>query len=220
MVPKNCKLRLFQNFSFWNKLNYSLDPQKDLEYAENMKKAAWYLLLFPAMLIACKSAPPAEEYPLEEEPVIEQFLEEEPEIHHAVVTQEMYEQTLAEVRLFVDNLNSLIRGKNYNGWKAALSDDLFARFSSPEFLASASESNLLRSRKIVLKNTNDYFLQVVVPSRSNSRVDEIEFIDEDRVKVFYVEERVRRTDNESSTEIRRLRLYELIKDGETWKITD
>jgi hypothetical protein len=59
---------------------------------------------------------------------------------------------------------------------------------------------------------------VVVPSRSNSRVDEIEFTAQNRVRVYYVE-RSRKTD-ENVAETRRLRLYELEKSGDTWKIID
>jgi hypothetical protein len=132
------------------------------------------------------------------------------------VTQEMYDFTLAEVKVFIERLNLLINRKNYDGWKAALSDDYFNHISSDEFLANASESSALRSRKIVLKTLNDYFTHVVVPSRSNSRVDEIEFTDTNTVKVYYIEKR--KNDN-NEMETRRLRLYELIKTGNTWKIT-
>jgi hypothetical protein len=134
------------------------------------------------------------------------------------ISQEMYEQTLAEVRLFVDKLNLLIQNKNYAGWKDALSNERFEQISSPEFLESASESAALKSRKITLKTADDYFEHVVVPSRSNSRVDEIEFTARNRVKVYYVEKPRRNDDN--TAEIRRLRLYELEKTGDIWKIID
>jgi len=191
-------------------------------YGERMKGFEWYLLLLLAMLVACKSAPSTNEFPSGEPPVTEQaHTEEEPSSDSITVTQEMYDYTLEDVKHFVDGLNSLIQNKNYDGWKDALSDELFAHISSPEFLTNASESTLLRSRKIVLKTPNDYFLQVVVPARSNSKVDAIEFIATDRVKVYYMEERVRKGENNTSTtEVRRLRLYELIKDEDTWKIID
>ena len=194
-----------------------------------MKKLQWYfLVLLPVVFMACASAPTVEEAPAEEQraavetPVVE-IHEAEPgpaEPGPVEVTQEMYDNTLTEVRLFVENLNALIKAKNYNGWKDFLSEEFLSYISSTQFLASASESSLLKSRKIVLKTPNDYFLQVVVPSRSNSRVDEIEFTDTNRVKVFYVEERARKTDAQDSPEVRRLRLYELIKTEGSWKIND
>ena len=188
----------------------------------NMKASAFYLLILVVMFSACKSQSAAEQPqpPAEKEPVAAEVIETGP--HPISVSQEVYDNTLAEVRLFVDRLNQIIRNKDYAGWKDALSDEFFERISSPEFLEEASKSALLRSKKIVLKTPNDYFLYVVVPSRSNSRVDEIEFIASNSVKVFYVEKIERKNDNNSiSTGVRRLRLYELIKkSGDTWKIID
>jgi hypothetical protein len=172
-------------------------------------------IFMAAIIMACKSPPPAvDQYP--------EGVEEEASASSSfAISQEMYDLTLAEVKVFVNDLNALILKKDYEGWKASLTNEFFAHVSSPEFLASASESAALKSRKIVLKTPNDYFLQVVVPSRSNSRVDEIEFTAADRVKVFYREERVRRNENSpSTTEVRRLRLYELKKIDDTWKIID
>jgi len=166
------------------------------------------------LVMACKSSPSAvDQYP--------GGVEEQVPSHPFAISQEMYDLTLAEVKSFVHDLNTLIMNKDYEGWKATLSDEFFERISSRDFLASASQSAMLKSRRIVLRSPHDYFLHVVVPSRSNSRVDEIEFTAVDRVKVFYREERVRRNENSESTpEVRRLRLYELIKIGDTWKIID
>ena len=183
-----------------------------------------------AIIIACKSPPATgEQFPAEEE-IVPEPKEEVSAPDSFTISQEMYDSTLAEVKIFVDNLNALIRHKDYEGWKAALSNEYFARISSPEFLARASESAMLKAQKRVLKTPHDYFLYVVVPSRSNSRVDEIEFTAADRVKVFYLEERKRNNNNVSTVEVRRLRLYELIKHDDmliksgntdnTWKIVD
>ena len=186
-----------------------------------MKRSGVYLVCLLAMLVACKSQPSgADQHPVNGAG-FEEIEEETADPNAFHISQEMYDFTLAEVKHFVDGLNSLILKKDYEGWKASLSDQLFTRISSPDFLATASEAAVLKSRKIVLKTPNDYFLQVVVPSRSNSRVDEIEFTAADRVKVFYREERVRKNENNTSTnEVRRLRLYELIRIGDTWKIID
>jgi hypothetical protein len=182
-----------------------------------MKRAARYLLLLPLVFTACKSSSGAAD------PVVTTHHEEELNGNFISVSQEMYDNTLAEVKLFVEKLNLIIKNKDYEGWKNALSDEFFERISSPEFLESASQSVLLRSKKIVLKTPDDYFLYVVVPARSNSRVDEIEFIASNAVKVFYVEtfDKKNNSNNLITTEVRRLRLYELIKkSGDTWKIID
>ena len=149
-----------------------------------------------------------------EQAVAEGIIEPEPEkpIDSGQVSQEMYDTTLAEVRFFIDNLNRTISGRNYSNWREALSDEYFEQISSPEFLATASDSPLLHSKNITLKSPNDYFVNVVVPSRNHSRVDEIEFEAANRVKAYYVDTR--------NAETRRLRLYELVKIDDKWKIAN
>jgi len=173
----------------------------------------------PLVFLACKSPSAAADNP----PAGPTVTHHEETVSGSIsVSQEMYDNTLAEVRLFVEKLNLVIKNKDYNGWRNALSDEFFEHVSSPEFLANASESKLLQSQKIVLKTPNDYFIHVVVPSRSNSSVDEIEFEAPNAVKVYYVEKTEKQKENNMTvTEARRLRLYVLIKkSGDTWKIID
>jgi len=132
----------------------------------------------------------------------------------------MYDVTLAEVKSFIDNLNGVISRRNFSQWRAALTDEYFAQISSREFLAEASESPALKAGRIVLRTANDYFTNVVVPSRANSQVDEIEFEGENVVRAYYLETRtVRGENNETATETRRLRVYELVKINGNWKIS-
>lgn len=195
-----------------------------------MYRSKLFLSLLAVFIISCKSPPQAVEKPPEEnnpviiaEPAAEPIAEPEPvpeipDTHE--VSQEIYDNTLAEVKLFINSLNKIISAKNYNGWKNALSDEYFTQISSQEFLANASESPLLKTKKIVLKTPNDYFTNVVVPSRANSRVDEIEFSDDNKVKAYYLETRTKKDGNETVTETRRLRIYELTKSGDEWKIAN
>ena len=187
-----------------------------------MRRSILYLLLIPALFIACASKPAAieEKPPADTGAAVEPAAAEQENIHGAV-SREVYDNTLAEVRLFIDGLNKTISAKNYTGWRDALSDEYFGKISSPEFLAEASEQPSLKTRKIVLRSANDYFGQVVVPSRANSRVDEIEFEDDNRVKAYFVETRnVKDANNTTRTETRRLRLYDLIKVDDKWKIVN
>jgi len=186
-----------------------------------MGKSVWYLPLLPLVFLVCKS-PPA---PAVEDPILLIHQNEtEPTTDTTIkVSQEVYDHTLAEVRLFVEKLNLIIKNKDYAGWLNALSDEFLDRISSPDFLENASQSPILRSKKIVLKTPQDYFLYVVVPARNNSRVDQIDFMALNAVKVIYVEtlEKKNTSNNTTTTEVRRLRLYELIKkSGDTWKIID
>jgi hypothetical protein len=129
------------------------------------------------------------------------------------VTNEQYASTKEDVQHFIDGLNRIIIRRDYNSWKAALSPEYFNKISSPENLQQVSELPAMKTRRIVLKNAEDYFINVVVPSRANSRVDDIEFIGENRVKAFTVI-------TSTSGEEQRLRLYDLEKTGNIWKIID
>jgi len=127
------------------------------------------------------------------------------------VSREYYDTTMDEVQHFINDLNHVISTRNYNSWRAALSDDYFNEISSQEYLQQLSEQPAMKTRRIVLRTPQDYFTHVVVPSRANSRVDAIEFVNRNRVKAFTV------TTNRAG-EVQRLRLYDLEKIGNTWKI--
>jgi len=127
------------------------------------------------------------------------------------VSQEYYVLTKEDVQHFIEDLNRIISNRNYNAWKNALSPEYFAEISSPYNLQQISESPAMTTRKIVLRTAEDYFINVVVPSRANSRVDDIEFVNRDRVKAFTI------TRNRAGEE-QKLRLYDLERTGNMWKI--
>ena len=143
---------------------------------------------------------------------------EEPPVYYPEIFAEYSEypeapdesQILAGLWEFVENLSTLIDNRDYDRWKSLLSDEYYARISSRQFLENFSNSPILRSRGITLRSTNDYFVHVVVPARANSRVDEISFICENIVGVFFIDT--------SRPEPRRLRLYMLRKIGDNWRI--
>ncbi|MCL2800984.1 MAG: hypothetical protein FWD28_04420 [Treponema sp.] len=127
------------------------------------------------------------------------------------VSQAHYNTTRDEVQQFINRLNEIIRSRNYQAWRDCLSPDYFAEISSPENLREISNQPAMRTRRIVLRTPQDYFEYVVVPSRADLRVDDIEFISMNRVKAFTV------TTNRAGEE-QRLRLYDLEKIGNSWTI--
>lgn len=128
------------------------------------------------------------------------------------VTAEEKETTMDEMRGLIASINRVIRIKDYEGWISYLAEDFMAAINSPDYLAQLSETSpLLKSQNIILKTPQDYFNHVVVASRENVRVDasldDIEFLSHTRVKAFTVNSRRQR-----------LRLFEFVKAGNTWKI--
>jgi hypothetical protein len=128
------------------------------------------------------------------------------------VSQEMFDSTLVEVQQFITALNDIIHSQKYDDWLKNLSREYINTYSSPDYLKKASEDPLFKSKKTVLTNLRDFFMYNVVPSRANVdkvEVDDIEFITPVRVKAYTV-----------NAKGQRLRLYELEKDGNDWKIVN
>lgn len=125
----------------------------------------------------------------------------------ASVTKEVYEATLFDVKKFIEQLNTIIRNRDYDSWLGYLSPEYIAQTSDPSYLEKISEMPILKRQSIVLKSLKDYYLYVVVPSRQNDHVDEIEFIGEDRIVAFTL-----------NAKGERLVLYYLEKLDHLWKI--
>jgi hypothetical protein len=71
--------------------------------------------------MACKSPPSAAAEKPPAQPVVTVPHEETPS-GHLIVSKEIYDTTLAEVKLFVEKLNLIIKNKDYAGWLNALSE--------------------------------------------------------------------------------------------------
>jgi hypothetical protein len=125
------------------------------------------------------------------------------------VPKEMFDNILQEVQNFITSLNSIIRAQRYEEWLDNLSQEYIDTYSSPEYLKRASEDPRFKRQKITLNNLRDYFVYNVAPSRAgvDSNVDDLEFITPVRVKAFTV-----------NAQGQRLRLYELEKEENGWKV--
>ena len=182
---------------------------------ENIKLCLPFVMVL-IFLFSCVTEPKVE--PPQEITVAEEITEvkeevevKEEEFDPANVSREYYDSTKEDVRNFIEELNFIIRSGNYSAWKDALSPEYFAQISSAENLRQVSDTPTMRALRIVLRTAEDYFTYVVVPSRANSSVDDIEFISKDRVKAFTVT-------TSRSGEVQRLRLYDLERTGNMWKI--
>ncbi len=159
------------------------------------------------LLAACPGGPE----PIPESPpfVDTEAPESAPEPFDAAsVPEELRQDALLRVRILVEELNGIIRRKDYEAWLTRLSDEYIAHFSTPAVLEELSKAKTLQRQGITLTKLLDYFLYVVYPSRQYDRVDDIEFVAADRVKAITV-----------TPKGERLVLYELAKYGDTWKIS-
>ena len=173
---------------------------------------------------AVPEIPPEEppQIPLEDPIEVVVAAEQQP-FDPAAVSEELYASTKADVQTFIEELNRIIRARNYEAWRAHLSDSFYATISCPVFLEERTAelfrrdqivaSNLGRDPRFVtrrvLRTPRDFFEHVVVPARANDRVDDIAFISETHITAFTVDRRGTR-----------LILYNLAIIDDQWKITN
>lgn len=130
-----------------------------------------------------------------------------PAFNPAEISAETKHATFTDIRAFIDNLNQIIRRKDFEAWRANLTADYIAYYSNPAVLHDFSQYPVIKNQGIELKNIKDFFIYVVYPAHQNDRVDDIEFINENLVKAITI----------SPTGDRNI-LYILEKQGDTWKI--
>jgi hypothetical protein len=124
-----------------------------------------------------------------------------------VMDEEEYEETKKDLSELVSELNEIIAARNYSRWLEYLTDEYKEYYSDPEVLRGFNDAPVLKKYDIKLRSLKDYFNYVVVASRRNVQVDEIQAIGPDKVKAYmYV-------DGEPVV------VYTLEKIGDEWKIT-
>ena len=137
------------------------------------------------------------------------------------ISKEVFDAAMTDIQSLIDNLNRIIRARNYSAWSGYLADSYLKTISSRDFLDERTEELYRRDQvvgsntgrdprqvqKRLLRTSRDYFNNVVVPSRSNDKLDDIAFISENRVKAYTFDSRGNR-----------LILYDLETIDNKWKI--
>jgi hypothetical protein len=206
-----------------------------------MKRLIPLMLLLSLLAVSCGTGPETDREPVQRpgpaEPAPAAAVPPAPGFDPDNVSRDIYDVTKAEVEQLVGKLNVIIAARDYDAWVSYLEDGYLGKISSPAFLQEISNSELMKMQKKVIRTPKEYFLNVVVPSRSNNRVDDIAFITENRVRVIQFNQRRRRPPSdpdelaklqaagadirdgwlyENSREI----FYELEKNQGVWKIVD
>ncbi|MDR2185573.1 MAG: hypothetical protein LBO80_07920 [Treponema sp.] len=185
-----------------------------------MKTKIVFICIFLMAVLSCTTLPEPAEPPAAAEPVpraapkpaaVPEPAEEPAVFDPGAISEEVFISTKTDVQELIQDLNGIIRAKNYRAWVSNLGEEYIKEKGSAEFLAETTAilmESQIQTRRKALKSLEDYFLYVVVPAHQNDRVDDIEFISEHRVKAFTV------------TEKGRLRLYDLENLGDGWKIVN
>jgi hypothetical protein len=122
------------------------------------------------------------------------------------VTKEVYNRTFDEIRTVIDELNTHIAKREYDRWLEHLTPEYVHQTSRPEYLDKWKEDAELKRRGIVLKTLRDFFDYRVVPTRSNVKLDEIQFLDDTHVYAFTV------------LKGEKYLLYYLVRTDKGWKV--
>ncbi|MFP4363413.1 MAG: hypothetical protein ACLFR1_06045 [Spirochaetia bacterium] len=139
----------------------------------------------------------------------EEELEEEPDMvvtENYAVERQVYEETFETIEALIYELNNTIRAGNFETWRTYLTEDYIEYYSRRDVLSELSDQPMLERYNIYLTSLRDYFDYVVVPSRSNARLDDIVFVDDTHVKAIMI--------INGSRSI----LYQLVKTEAGWKI--
>lgn len=123
-----------------------------------------------------------------------------------VASEALYRATFREVQDVIAAISSTIAAGDYNGWLSYLTKEYVQSRSSPSFLADASSAAVLKKNNIVLRDLRDYFENVVVRSRLQATLDDIQFVDETHVKAIAI---VQGTP---------VILYYLVNENGKWKV--
>ncbi len=104
-----------------------------------------------------------------------------------VVTEEIYQQTFEDVEAFILNLNSIIKAEDFEGWNSYLTDEYRKYYSDPAVLRGISDELKKKFRyDLRMRTLKDYFIYIVVGSRQEAALDEIEFIDETHILAYSI----------------------------------
>jgi hypothetical protein len=176
-----------------------------------MDAGGWALLMLlsAASLLASCATVPLKGAP---EPAPPQVVEPQqpptapPPAEQFVATEELYKRTFDEVQAVIADLTRIIAEGDYSQWLTYLTTYYVRTSSSAAFLEDVSHSGVLKKNGIVLKSLKDYFDNVVVRSRLQARLEEINFVDATHVKAI--------TRIQGSPVI----LYYLVQEEGRWKI--
>ncbi len=173
-----------------------------------------------AFVMGCASQP--QEEPDTEEPEVEEaYIDPEPQPEpepepqpepeaqqeeEFVVTEEVFTQTFEDVEALIKRLNRIIGSSDFQRWLTYCTEEYIDYYSDTDTLRELSQRPTLQKYNIRLTTLEDYFNYVVVPSRSNARLDDLVFEDNNHVKAIMI------------IEDQRVILYQLEKVNDEWKI--
>lgn len=123
--------------------------------------------------------------PIKNAPEIdEEYARSTSELKDESITQDTFLADKKEILEKIDALAQIMLARDYEKWLYYLSPSSKAYWQNQKNLADVSSR--LPVKGYTLKNLEDYFRMIFIPSRQNSKVDEIRYISSTLVKAVQV----------------------------------
>ncbi|MBR5934500.1 MAG: hypothetical protein IK002_11005 [Treponema sp.] len=100
------------------------------------------------------------------------------------VSKDTYEKDKKIILAKIDELNGIMKDKNYKSWLSYIDQNSINYWSQKKNLSTASKQ--LPVKGIQLKNLEDYFNYVFIPSRVGRKIDEIRYLSASSIKAVQV----------------------------------
>ena len=133
-------------------------------------------------------------------------------IEGQIVSKETFNADKAAILKKISELNDIMAKKDYNSWLKYISEDSKKYWSNSYTLLKASEKLPKELKGLKLKNLNDYFNYVFIPSRKGRQIDEIRYNSAESVKAVQV------TKSEEDNKTKITVYYNFVKEGGDWKV--
>lgn len=132
-------------------------------------------------------------------------------IEGQVVSKETFNADKAAILKKISELNDIMAKKDYNSWLKYISEDSKKYWSNSYTLLKASEKLPKELKGLKLKNLNDYFNYVFIPSRKGRQIDEIRYNSAEDVKAVQV---TKTEDDKTKITV----YYNFVKEDNDWKV--
>ena len=132
-------------------------------------------------------------------------------IEGKVVTIETFNADKAAILKKISELNVIMTKKDFNSWLGYISADSKKYWSDSYTLSKASEKLPKELKGVKLKNLNDYFNYVFIPSRKGRQIDEIRYNSAESVKAVQVS---KSEDGKTKSIV----YYNFVKESGDWKV--
>lgn len=179
-----------------------------------MKKISLLIVAPIAFMLAFAACETTKQEPAPAPAVEEDDLEYQRSINKIegqAVSKETFNADKAAILKKIGELNDIMAKKDFNSWLKYISEGSKKYWSNSYTLLKASEKLPKELKGLKLKNLNDYFNYVFIPSRKGRQIDEIRYNSAEDVKAVQV----------TKTEDEKTKItvyYNFVKEGGDWKI--